>query len=202
MSVKNNLDFIKNEFSSDEKIIEKAFKLEILYKRYRHIIIGVLVGVIALVAFLSIKFYITENNAKKSSEILGVLLENPSDIVLRESLQKNNANLYNLFLLKESLDNGNTADLETLSTQNNDLVAYLANYHLGSFERDANILSKSEEYTLGDFAKIQEAYMLIKDGKANEAKNILSTIPQDSPLNEIVSLISHSSIKLNQGKNQ
>lgn len=195
MSVKNNLNFIKNEFSSDEKIIENAFKLEILYKRYRHIILGVLIGIVALVAFLSIKYYVTESNAKKSSEILQSLLENPKDEALRSSLQKNNAPLYNLFLLQQSLESGNVADLETLSNQQ-DLVQFLANYHLGSFERDSAILNKSEKYALGDFAKIQEAYILLKNGKANEAKNILSSISQDSPLSEIATILSHSSIKL------
>lgn len=201
MSVKNNLNYIKSEFSSDEKIIENAFKLEVLYKRYKHIIWSVLLGVAILVAFLSIRFYVTESNAKKSSAILESLLENPNDENLRLSLQKSNASLYNLFLLKQSLESGNVADLKTLSKQS-DLVAFLANYHLGSFERDNAILSNNQNYALGDFAKIQESYMLIKDGKINEAKNILSTIPSDSPLNEIVAIISHSSIKLNKAKDK
>ena len=194
MSVKKNLDFIKSEFSSDEKIIENAFRIELLYKRYRHIIWGVALVVVAFVAFLGVKSLIVESNAKKSSEILTKLLENPSDETLRADLQKSNENLYNLFLLKESLDKGNTADLQSLAESKNEFVKYLATYHLGSFERDFDLLNKSDKYALGDLAKLESAYILIGQGKIADAKNILSTIPQDSQLIEIARILTHSTI--------
>ncbi len=194
MSVKNNLDFIKSEFSSDEKIIENAFKLELLYKRYKHIIWGVC-GVVAILAiFMGAKSLIVESNAKKSSEILSNLLENPDDDNLRVSLQKSNENLYNLFLLKESLDKGNTADLQGLSEAKNEFVQYLANYHLGSFERDSALLEKSDKYALGDLAKIESAYMMIQNDKITDAKNILNTISADSQLAEIARILAHTTI--------
>ncbi len=194
MSVKNNLDFIKSEFSSDEKIIENAFKLEILYKRYKHIIWGAL-GVVAILAvFMGAKSLIVESNAKKSSEILSNLLESPDDDNLRASLQKSNENLYNLFLLKESLDKGNTADLQGLGSAKNEFVQYLANYHLGSFERDSALLEKSDKYALGDLAKIESAYMMIQNGKIADAKNILNTISSDSQLAEIARILAHTTI--------
>ena len=112
MSVKKNLDFIKGEFSSDEKIIENAFRIELLYKRYKHIIWGALIVVVAFAVFVGVKGLIVESNAQKSSAILAKLLETPDDENLRASLQKSNENLYNFFLLKESLDKGNTADLQ------------------------------------------------------------------------------------------
>lgn len=194
MSVKKNLDFIKSEFSSDEKIIANAFRIELLYKRYRHIIWGVALVVVAFVAFLGVKSLIVESNAKKSSEILTKLLESPSDETLRADLQKSNENLYNLFLLKESLDKGNTADLQSLAESKNEFVKYLATYHLGSFERDFDLLNKSDKYALGDLAKLESAYILIGQGKIADAKNILSTIPQDSQLIEIARILTHSTI--------
>lgn len=194
MSVKKNLDFIKSEFSSDEKLIENAFKLEILYRRYRHIIWGVLIVVVIFAVFMGVKSLIVESNAKKSSEILNALLINPSDETLRTDLQKSNESLYSLFLLKQSLDDGNTASLQDLTSANSELVKYLANYHLGSFERDISLLDKSDKYALGDLAKLESAYILIQSGKISDAKNILSTIPQDSPLIEIAKILSHSTI--------
>ncbi|MGX3010260.1 hypothetical protein ACWIUD_01675 [Helicobacter sp. 23-1044] len=205
MSIKNNLNFIKNEFSSDEKIIEGAFKLEILYRRYRHIIWGAVIAVIALFAVLGIKNYIAESNAKKSSAILEKLLENPSDETLRADLQKSNKNLYELFLLKDALNNGNIAQLQEVAqnadkknANESDLAQFLANYHFASFERDVENLSKSGKFAIGDFAKVQEAYLLLKDGKISEAKNILSAIPSDSTLKELVDLLYHSTINLHK----
>ena len=202
MSVKKNLDFIKSEFSSDEKIIENAFRIELLYKRYKHIIWGVAIAVVAFVAFIGVKSLIVESNAKKSSEILTKLLDSPADENLRADLQKSNENLYNLFLLKESLDKGNTADLQDLTNAKNEFVKYLATYHLGSFERDKDLLDKSDKYALGDFAKLESAYILIGQGKIADAKNILSTIPQDSPLIEIARILTHSTITKKEVANQ
>ena len=194
MSVKKNLDFIKGEFSSDEKIIENAFRIELLYKRYKHIIWGALIVVVAFAVFVGVKGLIIESNAQKSSAILVKLLETPDDENLRASLQKSNENLYNFFLLKESLDKGNTATLQELTNANNEFVKYLATYHLGSFERDSALLDKSDKYALGDFAKLESAYIMIQNGKISDAKNILNTIPQDSQLIEIAKILAHSTI--------
>lgn len=194
MSVKKNLDFIKGEFSSDEKIIENAFRIELLYKRYKHIIWGALIVVVAFAVFVGVKGLIVESNAQKSSAILAKLLETPDDENLRASLQKSNENLYNFFLLKESLDKGNTADLQGLSEAKNEFVKYLATYHLGSFERDSALLDKSDKYALGDLAKLESAYIMIQNGKISDAKNILNTIPQDSQLIEIAKILVHSTI--------
>lgn len=194
MGVQKNLDFIKNELSSDEKIIENAFRLELLYKRYKYIIWGVVGVVVIFAIFMGAKSLIVESNAQKSSEILSNLLESPDDENLRASLQKNNENLYNLFLLKESLDKGNTADLQGLAESKNDFVKYVANYHLGSFERDLGLLNKSDKYALGDLAKLESAYILIGQGKIADAKNVLSTIPQDSQLIEIAKVLAHLTI--------
>lgn len=194
MSVKKNLDFIKGEFSSDEKIIENAFRIELLYKRYKHIIWGALIVVVAFAVFVGVKGLIVESNAQKSSAILAKLLETPDDENLRTSLQKSNENLYNFFLLKESLDKGNTATLQELTNANNEFVKYLATYHLGSFERDSALLDKSDKYALGDLAKLESAYIMIQNGKISDAKNILNTIPQDSQLIEIAKILVHSTI--------
>ncbi len=194
MSVKKNLDFIKDEFSSDEKIIENAFRIELLYKRYKHIIWGALIVVVAFAVFVGVKGLIVESNAQKSSAILAKLLETPDDENLRTSLQKSNENLYNFFLLKESLDKGNTATLQELTNANNEFVKYLATYHLGSFERDSALLDKSDKYALGDLAKLESAYIMIQNGKISDAKNILNTIPQDSQLIEIAKILVHSTI--------
>ena len=199
MSVKKNLDFIKNEFNSDEKIIENAFKLEILYKRYKHIIWAVAVCAVVVGVIWVAKSYITESSAQKSSAILRELSQNPSDEKLRADLEKNNADLYQLFLLKEALEKGNVADLERLK-DSKDLVGFLANYHLGSFERDSALLGKSENYALGDLAKLERAYILLKDGKANEAREILQGIPSDSALSDIAKILAHSTISANNSR--
>lgn len=195
MSIKNNLDYIKSEFSNDEKLIENAFKLEILYKRYKKIIFLIGGIIVACVVFFSIKFYYTEHNAVKYSEILVQLSENPNDEALRNDLKNGNEKLYRLFILQQALNTSNIAQLEELSSGNNsDFVDYIASYHLGSFERNATMLKKIDKYNLSDLAKLQEAYLLINENKITDAKNILNKIPQDSSLSESAKMLLHYTI--------
>ncbi|RDU64805.1 hypothetical protein [Helicobacter sp. MIT 14-3879] len=195
MSIKNNLNYIKNEFSNDEKIIENAFKLEILYKRYKYIIWTFGVIIIAILLFVSIRSYYIENNAVKSSSILNSLLENPNDTELKEELKNSNKNLYNIFVLKQALNKGNIKDLEYISNNSNDdFIKYIANYHLGSFERDSNMLSKDTKFMIGDFAKIQNAYILIDNNKVSQAQDILRQIAENSQLKELSNILLHYTI--------
>ncbi|MDE6886253.1 MAG: hypothetical protein K2P17_04375 [Helicobacteraceae bacterium] len=195
MSIKNNLDYIKSEFSNDEKLIKNAFKLEILYKRYKKIIFLIGGIIVACIVFFGIKFYYTEHNAVKYSRILVQLSENPNDEALRNDLKNGNEKLYRLFILQQALNTSNIAQLEELSSGNNsDFVDYIASYHLGSFERNATMLKKIDKYNLSDLAKLQEAYLLINKNKITDAKNILNKIPQDSSLSESAKMLLHYTI--------
>lgn len=194
MSVKNNFNFIKSEFSNDEKMIENAFRLEILYRRYKHIIWSLGIIIVLVLAFLGIRSYYIEHNASKNSKILASLLENPSDENLKSELKNGSEKLYSLFSLKQALDNGNIAELEELSNNASDeFVKYLATYHLASFNRDSTQLS-NEKFSLGDFAALQEAYLLINDNKIAQAKEILSKIEETSALRESANILQHYTI--------
>lgn len=191
MSIKNDLNYIKNEFSNDEKILENAFKLEILYKRYKYIVWTI--GILILVGILSygIHSYYSEYNAKKYSAVYNSLIANPNDETLKEQLQKGNPNLYSMFVLQQALKNSNLAELKSLSDDKNSLISSIALYHLGSFDRDISQLQKVDKYAIGDLSKLQQAYELINENKISEAKIILDKIPQNSQLIEISRLLSH-----------
>lgn len=194
MSVKNNFNFIKNEFSNDEKIIENAFKLELLYKKYKYIIWSVVVIIIAISLFVGIKTYYINYNATKNSEILNSLLANPNDETLRNKLKNGSEKLYNLFRLKQALANGNIEELQDISKNASDeFVKYVATYTLASFDRDPALLSNGK-FGIGDFANIQEAYLLINDNKVAQARELLSKIPDSSPLKGISNTILHYSV--------
>lgn len=194
MSIKNNLDYIKNEFGNDEKIIENAFKLEILYKRYKYIIWTIGALIVVAILFYGIHIFYKEANAQKYSSIYSSLLENPANEELKNKLQKGNLELYNMFILQQALLNGNIADLEYVSKQKDNLISTIALYHLGSFDRSVEILGKVNKDPLGDLSKFQQAYGLINENKISEAKIILDSIPQNSSLNQMAKLLSHYTI--------
>lgn len=200
MSVKNNFNFIKNEFSNDEKIIENAFRLELLYKKYKYIIWSVVVIIIAVSLFVGIKNYYINYNSTQNSKILNSLLANPKDEALQNKLKNGSEKLYNLFRLKQALANGNIEELQDISKNASDeFVKYIATYTLASFNRDSTQLS-NDKFSIGDFASIQEAYLLINDNKIAQAKEILSKIPDNSPLKGISNTVLHYSISKENAK--
>lgn len=192
MNIKNDLNYIKNELGSDNKILENAFKLEQIYRRHRRVIWALGAGIlIAVIAYAASSIY-THYNTQKYSAIYDELSQNPSDTALRENLKSGNPKLYNLFLLQQALNEGNVNTLKDLGESKDTIVAFLAHYHLASFERDSAALERVWDGALGDLARLQSAQDLISAGKISEAKIILDKIPMDSSLHNIASMLLHT----------
>ena len=47
MSIQDDVNYVKKELSGDEKVLESAFKLETLYKKYKFFVWGI-VGAVLL----------------------------------------------------------------------------------------------------------------------------------------------------------
>lgn len=190
MKFNKELKNIKASLIDDEKIIENAFRLGGFYKKYKFLIITLSFAiVIYLLGYFGYRFY-DEKNSYKYTLVYDDLLKNPNDEKLINELKNGSPKLYNLFSFNMALQNGNLLDLEKLGKEN-DLISYISKYYFGSFERDIDALNKINKYALGEFANIQEAYILLKDNKFDRAKEILSKISQDSPFIDIANTLSH-----------
>lgn len=191
LSIKNNLDYIKSEFSNDSQLLENTLKLERFYKKYKYIIWTFFVVVI--LGGISYLIYIkhTEQNAQKYSVVYTQLKDDANNSNLRDELKNGNKKLYDLFLLQQAFKNGNISDFEELKNSNNILISSLASYYIGSFERDISVLKGVDKYTLGDLSKLQQAFLLINKNKINDAKLVLGEIPQESNLGEFAKLLTH-----------
>ena len=191
LSIKNNLDYIKSEFSNDSQLLENTLKLERFYKKYKYIIWTFFVVVI--LGGISYLIYIkhTEQNAQKYSVVYTQLKDDANNSNLRDELKNGNKKLYDLFLLQQAFKNSNISDFEELKNSNNILISSLASYYIGSFERDISVLKGVDKYTLGDLSKLQQAFLLINENKINDAKLVLGEIPQESNLGEFAKLLNH-----------
>ena len=191
LSIKNNLDYIKSEFSNDSQLLENTLKLERFYKKYKYIIWTFFVVVI--LGGISYLIYIkhTEQNAQKYSVVYTQLKDDANNSNLRDELKNGNKKLYDLFLLQQAFKNGNISDFEELKNSNNILISSLASYYIGSFERDISVLKGVDKYTLGGLSKLQQAFLLINENKINDAKLVLGEIPQESNLGEFAKLLTH-----------
>lgn len=178
MSLKENLQAVKNSLSTEEQMIENFIKGERFIRKYRFIIIA-LVGLL----FVYLVYYYTsdafsQSTMQKNNDIYVSLLENPDDTEKLELLKNKNPNLYVLFLLTRF---DNSPELEKASELKlNPLVKEILK---ANYSNDSKFLK--------EYNTILQAYDLLKQGKIQEADVILAQIPQNSELRELVNNFKH-----------
>ncbi|CBG40159.1 hypothetical protein [Helicobacter mustelae] len=191
MGLKKDLEIVKNEFKSDEKIFESAFRVERFFKKYKKILLVLLGILIAAVVYWQVSSILEENRAQKSSEYARELQKQPKNQALRDKLKQSSPLLYEIFLLKEALRSGSQEDLSHLAKSKNPLIAQIAKYQDASIQKDQKLLSSIDAGPLKDLAKIQSAFLLKENHKNKEANEILQSIPDASGLKEIAKMLLH-----------
>lgn len=187
------LQGIKQEFEQDEKILESAFRLERLVKKYKYYLIALVVLIVAWVGYRSVYGVITENKAQKISALYTELTQNPDNTLLQDQLQAESKGLYDLYTLMriDLAQEGAETHLKELVDSPNPLVRELATYELASLKQE-NLSQVSG--VMADFAKIQQAYLYLSKNQIPEARKELESIGLDSALYGIASQMKHYGI--------
>lgn len=191
MNLKQNLDVVKNEFKSDEKIFESAFRIERFVKKYKYLLLGVLLVCVGIFIFFQIDSKIQENRALRATEVFDKLLVEPNNQALIDVLKQESPQLYEMFSLSQAMKTSDEKSLKDLSKSKNDLVKNFASYQLASLQKDEDALGRINTDGFGDLAKMQQAFLKLQTNDYKEAAEILQSIGQDSVLKEMVKLLLH-----------
>ncbi|WP_428026269.1 hypothetical protein [Arcobacter sp.] len=187
MSLKDNMDFVKEELNSEEKFLESFVKIERFFKKYKQIIISAAaIIVLAIVAF-SVTSYLKEQNKIKANIVFQELLKNPNDKKALESLKDLNTRLYEIVLYSQK---ANEKDI----TINTEFFKELLAYEKAVKEQNINKLndvSMEKNFLLKEFAIFNRALILTENGKYQEAKDALKMIPETSQVKDLVALLNH-----------
>ena len=198
MSLKENLDMVKEELNSEEKMLENAIKAEKYYKKYKKPLYGLLAAIVIGVASNAVYQNSVENKIQKSNELFDIVQKNPTNITAADELKALNPKLYQAWEFAEALRNKNVQKLNALSQQGLDVLSSIASYEVASREAD---ITKLENYTLEqkaiyrDLALIEAAYLLMKENKIDEGHQQLMMIPSESPLYKISQVLMHYGVK-------
>ena len=176
MALKDDLQSIKNNLSAQEKMIENFIKGERFFKKYKYIIIAVLVLLIAYFIYISVDSSLNENRIKENNELLISLMKEQNS-TKEELLKEKNPNLYAIYLL-----NRNDMSFDELSKELQDLK-------LDPLVKE--LLSGSNSNLLGDYNKLLQAYDLLKQDKIEEARVILDKIPNLSEIKQLADNFKH-----------
>jgi len=184
MSLKENVEYIKEEISTQETFLEKFLQFEKFYKKYKKVIFGVVtVSALSFVGF-AVSDYIKEQNLIRDNMMFNNVLSNNQDKISLEYLKQNNQKLYNLALYMQN--KSNSTDLEFLK----ELSIYSEAIKENNVDKLSSISIK-QNFLLKDFAIFNKALIQAKNGNYKEAKETLSIIPITSEIRELVNILNH-----------
>ncbi len=184
MSLKDNVDYIKEELSSEEKFLESSLKAEKFYKKYKFAIFGVVGLVIAYFVATGVMEYSANQTKMEANIAYNKVISDPKDTTSLNQLKSLNEKLYEIALLKTNQANQTS-------------VVYLKEleaYQTAIKKEDVAALDKliaTQDFLLKDFASVNKALIYIEKQDYTKAKAALKTIPSDSQVTSLVTLIEH-----------
>ena len=169
MSLKENVDYVKEELNSEEKFLEGFVRVERFYKKYKIIIILALIVIIGLVIGLYTTKTIQASNKLDANIAFNKLMENPDDAEAKSTLKDKSQQLYEVALYAQSLEKGQFNETELRYFKQ--LVAYQKALEEQNIDK-LNEVSMEKDFLLKEFA-------------------ILNLIPADSQVNNLVTALKH-----------
>ncbi|MEY3090648.1 MAG: hypothetical protein RL113_964 [Pseudomonadota bacterium] len=190
MSIQDNVNYVKNELTGDERVLESAFKLEAIYKKYK-LYLWALVG--AGILFLggsAIVDALHEAKLEKANKAFLTLQQKSDDAASLKTLQENNPALYELYTYAQAMKQQDTQTLAALAKSTNAVVSDASAYALGALSQKP---VDSELYK--ELSLFEEAYLALHTGDLKKAQSKLDLIDDRSPLAVVAQFLKHSTIK-------
>lgn len=191
MSIQDDVKYVKSELSGDEKILESAFKLETLYKKYKFVIWGTVAALLLFFIGSTVMESMKESRLADANKAFLTLQKNPADAPALETLKTKNPALFELFTFSEAVKKQDAAALKTLSTSKNEVVADSSKYVTANLEKKA-----PESKLYKEMAELEGAYLAMKAGDTAKAKEKLDLIDARSPVAPLATLLKHATLKV------
>ncbi len=198
MSLKENVEFIKEELSSEEKFFEKAVQTERFFKKYKKSIIAV-VALVVIIALGNTAYKIKEQNRiEEANAQLSLLTENPSDMQAQNKLKELSPKLYAAWSFAHAIATNDTKKLNELKNAKLPVINDIAAYEVAARSAD---LKGLDTYTLRqqaiykDLALVESAVIYMNKNETAKAKEKLAMIGENSPLKGVAAILSHYGVK-------
>jgi len=198
LSLKQDIEMVKEELNSEEKFFEKAVITEKFIKKYKNLMIGSVIALVVLVG-ANVAYTINKQNTlDEANSALLALQKNASNKEALTSLKSSSPALYDVWSYSQAIANKDQKALETLKNSKTALIPDLVAYELATDTKDLKGLeaySSKEGAIYKDLATIQEAVILMQESKIEESHRTLSQISIQSPLAQIANALMHYGVK-------
>jgi hypothetical protein len=198
LSLKENIEMVKDELNSEEKFFEKAVMTEKFVKKYKKAIIGSIIAIVVIVA-ADIAYTVNEQNRVESAnETLALLEKNPNDSVALARLETLSPALHDVWVYSQAIVNQNASKLKELHTTKALVINDTSVYETAQLSADKKALdtyAQKDDVIYKDLAYVMEAVLLLEDKKIEEAHAKLSLVALNSPLADVATALMHYGVK-------
>ncbi|MDD5211475.1 MAG: hypothetical protein PHV62_03610 [Sulfuricurvum sp.] len=198
MSIKENIQTLKDELNSEEKLFESALRTERFVKKYQKPLMGSVISLLLIVGG-AIGYQAYDNaRVESSNAALNTLLAHPIDKNALNTLENKNAKLYELYTLSKAIRESDIKSLELLQKSQSPEIADMATYETAVLKAEYSALenyTKKQGGMYQDMALLETAVMLIQKGDTKSAQNQLASIKEDSVIYPTAQMLSHFGVK-------
>lgn len=198
MSLRENVEMVKEELNSEEKFFENAVKTERFVKKYKTLLIGgIIVIVLAIGANIAYDAKV-HSDVERANSALRLLSADGSNEKAQTELKSLNPDLFDAWQLSQALKNSDTEALASLKDSKAIAVGDIARYQNAVLNKDIKAL---EDYSMApqaiykDLALFELAVLLIRDNRIDEAHVKLESIAKESPLYRYAQPLMHYGVK-------
>ncbi len=188
MSLKENVDYVKEELNSEEKFLESSVKVERFYKKNKLVIIAAVVIVLGSIIGLYVTKNIQESNKLDANIAFNKVIKDPKDASAMAILKEKSSQLYQVAQFIQATKDGKSADIQV--TYLKELSDYQKALNAKDIEK-LNSVSMQNDFLLKEFAIFNKALLQVNEGKFEDAKVTLKLIPTDSKAKELVNILNH-----------
>ncbi len=194
MSLKENIEMVKEELNSEEQFFEKAVQTERFVKKYKKPLISLVAVAILAIGVSSAYSLKVQSDTDAANTALNVLMVDANDAKAQETLKSINPKLFDVWSLSQALKSKDKEALRSLESSKALVVADLAEYELAALENDKSKLqsyAQKSDALYKDLALIEAAVLMMENGEKKEARAQLSMIDINSPVYELAQSLAH-----------
>ena len=195
MSIKEDINMVKQELNSEEKFFEKAVITEKFVKKYKNVMVGSVVVVVLLVTGNIAYDLNKQSKIDDANSMLLALNKDAKDISSLAKLKSLSPALYDVWVYSQAVADKDMAKLTELKSSKTIMISDLSSYETAQDVNSLNDYSLKQGSVYKELALVQSAVLLMNDSKIDEAHQKLVQIGVDSSLSKIAQALLHYGVK-------
>jgi hypothetical protein len=198
LSIKNDIEMVKEELNSEEKFFEKAVITEKFVKKYKNLMIGAVVALVVVVG-ANIAYDINkQNQITEANNALLILSKDSTNSEALLTIKDISPELYDVWIYSNAVAKKDMATIKELRNSSAVMIGDLAKYEMAQDAKDAESLdsyASEQDAVYRDLALVQSAIILMNNSQIEKAHEELAKISAQSSLSKIAAALLHYGIK-------